>query len=67
MFYMIIPLFLQRDFVDPPYVSASFKWSIQKGFDSAFSFLLTDKPTGHDEYVGIIVFTSQSCNLFLPA
>ena len=64
---MIIPLFLQRDLVNTSYVSTSFERGVQKGLDGAFSFLLTDKPTGHDKYVGIIVFTSQSCNFFLPA
>ena len=52
---MIYPLFLQRDFVNSSYVPTAFERGVQKGFDSASGFLLTDKSTGHDKYIGIVM------------
>lgn len=64
---MIFPLMLQRDFVNSSLMPTAFERSVQKGFDRVSGFLLTDKSTGHDKDVGIVVRTCQACDFFLPA
>ena len=55
------------DFIDSPKMPPPFEWSIQEHNQYFVELVLTQKPSGKREHIGIIVSACIECNLRCPA